>query len=284
MSRKNNNQRSRGQESQQFSGCNRSERRGRKAKKLREESKCTKGMKLLAEDELVDNEDYSLDWFKPTEGQQDIIYSMCTDQLTMVQGGSGVGKSTTAIWQALKDLKDGRVKQILFIKTPSEDGSDMVGFLSGSESEKLNTHMCAMRSIFETFMTKQKLASEEKAGRIKFGIPNFEAGKTFYKTWVLFDEVQKVNESVVKLITERVHESSKVILMGDRGQRYANKYRDDGFSSFVDMTTEIDEEGYRVSCEPLMGYAELTSKDNMRGALSKRIGELYEEKEDQGGD
>jgi hypothetical protein len=45
------------------------------------------------------------------------------------------------------------------------------------------------------------------------------------------------------------------------------------------MVTAVDEEG-RYSKEEMMGYVEMTSKDNMRGKLSKRIGELYEEKEE----
>tara|TARA_R110000850_G_scaffold4823_1_gene21117 strand:- start:509 stop:1366 length:858 start_codon:yes stop_codon:yes gene_type:complete len=272
---------SRAKQAQVYAGCNRSERRGQKAKSLREGgSKSEKGMKLLAEDEVTQNEDYNLDWFKPSEGQQDIVYSMCSDQLTMVQGGSGCGKSTAAIWQGLKDLKDGRIKQLVFMKTPSSDGDDEIGFLSGSEDEKLSAHMLAMKSIFETFMSKQKLEAEIKSGRIKFTIPNFEAGRTFYKSLIIFDESHKCSESTIKLIVERLADSSRIILLGDKGQRYSTKYRNDGFSSFVRMTTEIDEEGYRVSSEPLMGYVELTSKDNMRGVLSKRIGELYEAKED----
>ena len=281
MSRARNNNKSKGRESQQFNGVNRSERRGQKAKSLRSgNSKSDKGMLLLAEDEATQNEDYNLDWFKPSEGQQDVIYSMCTDQLTMVQGGSGCGKSTAAIWQGLKDLKDGHIKQLVFMKTPSSDGDDEIGYLSGNEDEKLSAHMLAMKSIFETFMSKQKLEAEIKAGRIKFTIPNFEAGRTFYKTLIIFDEIHKCSEGTVKLIVERLADSSRCVLLGDRGQRYSIKYRNDGFSSFVCMTTEVDEDGYRVSKEPLMGYVELTSKDNMRGALSKRIGELYEEKEE----
>ncbi len=272
---------SRGTNSQQCSGTNRKARRGRKAKELRDSgNKSNEGMRLLAEDAMTQNEDYNLDWFKPSEGQQDIIYSMCSDQLTMVQGGSGCGKSTAAIWQGLKDLKDGRIKQLVFMKTPSSDGDDEIGFLSGNEEEKLSAHMLAMKSIFETFMSKQKLEAEIKSGRIKFTIPNFEAGRTFYKSLIIFDECHKCSEGTVKLIVERLSDTSRIILLGDRGQRYSTKYRNDGFSTFIRMTTKIDADGYRVSKEALMGYAELTSKDNMRGALSKRIGELYEAKED----
>jgi len=244
----------------------------------RHEDKTSKGNRDIMEERQASREDYKLDWFKPTERQKDIIYSILTNQLTAVQGSSGCGKSTTAIWQGLKFLKEGRYKRILFIKTPSEDGSDQIGFLQGSAESKLEKHMKAMRSIFHTFMSPKKLEMEEKHKRITFDIPNFVAGETFYDTFVIIDEHQKISPDTTKLLLERVHESSAVVMLGDKAQRYAAKKRLDGFTDFVDMITEVDEEG-RYSVEDLMGYVELPASENMRGELSRRIVTLYEAKD-----
>ena len=242
------------------------------------ESRVDRGNRQLIEDQQTRREDYDLSWFKPTEKQKEIVYSMCVNDLTMVQGGSGCGKSTTAIWQALKMLKDGDFKKILLIKTASEDSPDMVGYLSGDLDSKLNAHMVAMRSIFTTFMSKAKLEMEEKRERIEFGIPNFIAGRTFYDTIVLIEESQKIDQGTMKLIVERLSDTSICVLLGDKGQRYSSKKREDGFTKFVELTTAVDEDG-RYSKEDLMGYVEMTSADNMRGRLSRRIGELFEENE-----
>ena len=67
-------------------------------------------------------------------------------------------------------------------------------------------------------------------------------------------------------------------MLGDKAQRYAAKKRLDGFTDFVDMITEVDEEG-RYSVEDLMGYVELPASENMRGELSRRIVTLYEAKD-----
>ncbi len=240
------------------------------------ESRVDRGNRELMEDQQTRREDYDLSWFKPTEKQKEIIYSMCVNDLTMVQSGSGCGKSTTAIWQALKMLKDGEFKKILLIKTASEDSPDMVGYLSGDLNSKLEAHMVAMRSIFHTFMSKAKLEMEEKRDRIEFGIPNYIAGRTFYDTIVIIDESQKLDQGTLKLIIERLADSSICVLLGDKGQRYSCKKREDGFTKFVELTTTVDEQG-RYSKEDLMGYVEMTSADNMRGRLSRRIGELFEE-------
>lgn len=242
------------------------------------ECRAERGNRQLIEDQQTRREDYDLSWFNPTEKQKEIVYSMCVNDLTMVQSGSGCGKSTTAVWQALKMLKNGDFKKILLVKTASEDSPDMVGYLSGDLNSKLEAHMVAMRSIFTTFMSKAKLEMEEKRGRIEFGVPNFIAGRTFYDTILIIDECQKMDQGTLKLITERLSDTSICILLGDKGQRYSAKKREDGFTKFVELITDVDEEG-RYSKEDLMGYVEMTSEDNMRGRLSKRICELFEEKE-----
>lgn len=234
------------------------------------------GNQEIADDQKTASENFKLDWFKPNVEQKEIIYSMCTNDLTLVQGSSGTGKSTTAIYQALSDLKRGCYKKIYFIKTPSEDGDDMIGFLKGNPDEKLTVHFDAMKSIFHTFMSKAKLEAEEKAGRIEFSIPNFIAGKTLDHALVILDEGQKFSPNTMKLLLERAGKDTRIVLLGDKKQRYAHNNREDGLTQFVEMITRIDESNKRVSKEDTMGYIELPSSMNMRSPLSKRIVELYE--------
>lgn len=238
--------------------------------------KTERGMQQICKDNSVKGEEYKLSWFKPSDAEKEIIYSMCQNDLTVVQGGSGCGKSTTAIFQALHELKKNHYKQLIFVKTPSEIGDDAIGYLTGDANQKLEVHFESMRSIFHTFMSKAKLEMDEKREKIQFTIPNFCAGKTFYESIIIIDEAQLLSENTLKMLLERISDCSKLVVLGDAGQRYSVKKRNDGLTNFIDLITEVDEEG-RYSVEELMGYVALTAKDNMRGKLSKRIGELYEE-------
>ncbi|ATN93502.1 PhoH family protein [Pseudoalteromonas phage J2-1_QLiu-2017] len=256
-------------------------RRQRKLRRQeRRQAKQNQGEIQVLDDQKAKYEEYKLEWFRPTERQLDIVYGMSSSPCTLVQGGSGCGKSTTAIWQALKMLKAGHYSKIVFIKTPSEDGDDQIGFLTGDSNQKLTVHLDAMRSIFHTFMSQNKLAMEEKRGRIEFTIPNFIAGKTFYNALIIVDEAQKISLSTLKLILERFDDSSNIVLLGDKGQTYSAKKREDGFTRLVRLVTDVDENG-RYSVENMIHYVELTSKDNQRGKFSKRIGEIFEELEGQ---
>ena len=81
----------------------------------------------------------------------------------------------------------------------------------------------------------------------------------------------------MKLILERIGKGSKIVVLGDKYQRYAAKKRDDGLTDLIEMVTEIVDET-RTSKEPMIGYIEMASEDNMRSEFSKHIVGLYEDK------
>lgn len=243
-------------------------------------SRSEEGTRLIIEDQKVKSENYNLGWFKPTPKQKDIVESMCTDDLIVVQGSSGTGKSTTAIWQGLKDLKAGHYDKIIFIKTASELGDDEIGALSGDKDQKLEAHFQAMRSIFHSFMSKAKLAMEEKRGNIRFDIPNYIAGETLSNALVILDESQLLSPKTTKLLLERAGEGTVYVVLGDKRQTYSKRWREDGFTDLVDKITEEDIRGTRESKYDTVSYHELGAGDNMRSALSKFIVNLYEVQED----
>lgn len=246
--------------------------------KVKGVNKQRQGEHQIHTESILSSQDFDLSWFKPTEGQKRIIYSMCVNDLTAVQAPSGTGKSTTVIHQGLLDLKKGVYKQILFIKTPDESGDDLIGYLSGNEETKLETHFESMRSIFHAFMSKEKLKLEEKRERIKFAIPNFIKGKTFDDTLIIIDEAQSLSPKTVKLCLERAGQETKVVILGDKRQNYSVKKRVDGFTDFIRKIT-YEGKGELVSCEDLMGVVVLSTEDNMRSRLSKRITQIYEDED-----
>jgi phosphate starvation-inducible protein PhoH len=257
-----------------MSGKNREKQRVNKEAKRAEQQQ-----HLVADDERKHVSHYKLDWFVPTPIQQEIVESYYYNDLTCVQGSSGTGKSTTVIHVALKELKDRRYRKIVFCKTPAELGDDKIGFLTGNAQEKLMMHFESMRSIFHTFMTKEKLAMAEKSGEIEFTIPNFIAGKTIDDAILIIDEGQLLSPGTVKLILERAGRNTKVFLLGDRSQNYAVRVREDGFTNFVKRITRVDHTGERVCKVGGMGYIEMKSGDNMRSDLSRAIVSLYEDVE-----
>lgn len=131
-----------------------------------------------------------------------------------------------------------------------------------------------MRGVFLDFMNKGKLESDEKNLNIQFKIPNFLLGATLSDAIVILDECQTYSPNTLKLLMERVDDSCKLIILGDHAQQYSVKKRKDGFTDLIEKLTDTDEKG-RFSVEPLFKYVELSSNENKRGAISKRVTEIY---------
>ena len=219
------------------------------------------------------NEKYKLDWFKPSARQQDIVDAIDQYDWVGVQAPSGCGKTTTVVWKALSLLGKG-YRKIIFVKNPTEAGDDQIGFLTGGESSKLEPHFDSMRGVFLDFMNKGKLESDEKNLNIQFKIPNFLLGATLSDAIVILDECQTYSPNTLKLLMERVDDSCKLIILGDHAQQYSVKKRKDGFTDLIERLTDVDGQG-RFSVEPLFKYVELSSNENKRGVISKRVTEIY---------
>lgn len=219
--------------------------------------------------------DYKLDWFFPSEKQQLIISSMQSYPLTIIQGPSGTGKTSTVLWQAIKWLKEGAFKRIVFIKNPTEAGDDQIGYLKGEQEDKLKAHFQETRRIFMSFLSKGKLECDESNNKIEFAIPNFLLGATIDDAIIVIDECQTMSPGTMKLLMERTGLNSIVVVLGDPKQAYSVKKREDGFSDLIDRVTEVNEEQETYSIEPLIGFVKLTTDENRRSEISKRITELY---------
>jgi len=214
--------------------------------------------------------DYKLGDFTPTEKQTQIVKSLDWNDLTVVNGKAGTGKTSTALWAAINKLKQGETRKIIFLKNPTEVGDDQIGFLSGDKKDKLTAHYATTKRIFHQFISPGKLETDIANGKIELEIPNYALGATWDNSIVIIDEAQLMSPSTIKLLLERTGENTKVIMLGDVTQTYAVKNRQNGLADFVkritvDGAVDVD----------FIGYITLESEDNMRSRLSQYITELY---------
>ena len=256
-------------------------KRSRRTSQDRYEAKVVRGEQQLKEDARNKEfqNDWQLDWFTPKGFQIDCVDSIERNTFTIIDGPSGTGKTTTALWVALHALKNREYRQLLYIKNPSEVGDDKIGFLSGDEQDKLAAHMDTVKRIFHTFMSKNKLECDLSKETIRLTIPNFLLGATFDNSIILIDECQIMSPNTVKLLLERCGKSAKYIILGDSNQRYAVTNRKDGFSDLIERTTvPVTNTSFRTSKYPNhFGYVKMNRHDNQRSEGSKLINLIYEE-------
>ena len=251
------------------------ERGQRQAKRVKKDHKTRQllGEQQLAEDRRKKefDRDWNLGWFQPTGKQLDIIDSFDDNIFTVVSAASGCGKTSTALWKALNELKAGNYRQVIFIKNPAEVGDDRIGFLSGSETDKLLAHYETTKYIFHDFISPEKLENDIRNKKIRLTIPNFVLGATFDYSIVILDECQVMSPSTMKLLLERCGTNTKYFILGDNQQRYAISKRSDGFSDLINRIAVGNEVIYSN-----FGLIEMTADDNMRSIGSKLALKVYE--------
>ncbi len=159
--------------------------------------------------------------------QQDAIDALLDPaiHLVVMEGCAGAGKTLLAIAAGLEQTLEKNIySQIIFTRAPVGLGSDM-GFLPGSEEEKLSAWCGSLYDNLEVLMNKKytnKLMYDSKMLLIqrvlKIKAMQFMRGRSFYNTWLIIDEVQNLTSSEIKVLVSRAGEDTKVVLMGDVGQ------------------------------------------------------------------
>lgn len=141
-------------------------------------------------------------------------------------GTAGTGKTLLALACGLTQvLDDRRYTEIIMTRATVSVGED-IGFLPGSEEEKMGPWMGAMDDNLEV-LTKfesntgewgRAATNELLRSRIKIKSMNFMRGRTFLQKFVIVDEAQNLTPKQMKTLITRAGPGTKIICMGNLAQ------------------------------------------------------------------
>jgi PhoH-like ATPase len=158
--------------------------------------------------------------------QQEAIEALLNPDIDMVvlHGVAGSGKTLLALAAGLTQCIDTAIyKDIIFTRAMISIGKD-IGFLPGTEQDKLLPWCGAMIDNLEIILPKaSKRVSKETveslmANKIKVLATTFMRGRSFTERWVIVDEVQNLTSQELKVLVTRVGEGTKLVLLGDSSQ------------------------------------------------------------------
>lgn len=142
-----------------------------------------------------------------------------------LQGPAGTGKTLLALAAALEqtiELK--RYNEIIVTRVTVPVGED-IGFLPGTEEEKMNPWMGAFTDNLEVLSPSQ---SNDDWGRqatqdilqkwLKIRSLNFMRGRTFINKFVIIDEAQNLTPKQMKTLITRAGPGTKMICLGNVAQ------------------------------------------------------------------
>src|SRR3982751_423581 len=137
-------------------------------------------------------------------------------------GTAGTGKTLLALASGLAQVMDQqRYREIIMTRATVSVGED-IGFLPGTEEEKMTPWMGALTDNLEVLTNPQEggawgraATNDLLASRIKIRSLNFMRGRTFLSRYVIIDEAQNLTPKQMKTLITRAGPGSKIICLGN---------------------------------------------------------------------
>ncbi len=164
--------------------------------------------------------------FKPLTTAQSMMVDSYNEGMNVIADGyAGVGKTYVATYLGLKDLFDGNIEKIIFVRSAVSIRSQ--GFLPGSQAEKEAVYTTPFKSIVDSLL-KNGTAWEvlSKKGYIEFMTTTYIRGISCDKSLIIIEEFQNMDASEIESVLTRVGKDSKVIICGDARQNDLNRKRE----------------------------------------------------------
>jgi PhoH-like ATPase len=161
--------------------------------------------------------------------EQNFAMNLLTDpeiDFVTLTGTAGTGKTLMALAAGLTQvLDDRRYTEIIMTRATVSVGDD-IGFLPGTEEEKMGPWMGALDDNLEVLAKTEtnsgdwgRAATNDLIrSRIKIKSLNFMRGRTFLNKYLIIDEAQNLTPKQMKTLITRAGPGTKIICMGNLAQ------------------------------------------------------------------
>ena len=152
-----------------------------------------------------------------TKGQQKIVGTVKRNDLVIVVGPAGTGKTYMAVALAVGALKEKRVKKIVLAR-PAVEAGESLGFLPGDFKEKIDPYLRPLYDSLEDMLPRDLIKKYLEQGIIEVIPLAYMRGRTLNNAFVILDEAQNATATQMKMFLTRLGANSKAIVNGDDTQ------------------------------------------------------------------
>ena len=186
------------------------------------------------------------------------IDSILNNQVTVLRGSAGSGKSLLTLSTAWQLVESEGYKLVIFCNPQEVKNSASMGFYKGTKLEKILQSIGTLISKFGDEFTIEQFIEEGKLELQTFAnLRGYETGDNKVITWCI--ESQNLNVELTRLAGQRLGENTKWILDGD-------------FHTQIDAEIYETDNGMKRLSEVLRGtdlYGEIELQNVYRSRLAK---------------
>jgi len=142
-----------------------------------------------------------------------------------LMGIAGTGKTLLTLAAGLAQTMDEKMYNEIIVTRATVSIGDEIGFLPGTEEEKMTPWMGALTDNIEVLTESEEggewgraATNDLLANRIKIRSMSFMRGRTFLNRFVIIDEAQNITPKQMKALVTRAGPGTKMICLGNVGQ------------------------------------------------------------------
>jgi phosphate starvation-inducible protein PhoH and related proteins len=217
-------------------------------------------------------------FYKPlTLNQKQYNNLLTNDQknIVIVNGPAGTGKTLMACNQAIQMLEANKINKIILTRPLITVENEEMGFLPGSVINKMDPWTRPIMDIFEKFYSLVHIQMMLNNKVIEICPLGFMRGRTFRDCFILADEMQNSSPNQMLMLTTRLGENCKMVVMGDIDQT-DSKNKENGFQDII--TKYKDYSFYNLNSTLALEYYELNKTDIVRSKVVTDILDIYQYK------
>lgn len=227
-----------------------------------------KKKKVDTETTNTNNSQPAFKTLKPrTECQVKYIEAIQNNDIVFAIGCAGTGKTRIACHMAAQWLMEGKVDKIVLTRPAVEAGGEQIGFLPGDVHQKLNPYLLPLYDFLNFILGKNTVNNMIEEGIIEIVPLGFVRGRTFEDAFVILDEGQNVNKTLMLSFLTRMGQGSKFVITGDLEQSDLTAKGSCGLFDAKQRLMDIDG----------IGWIEFSEADVVRHPLVKKIITRYRE-------
>ncbi|MGB0661992.1 MAG: PhoH family protein [Mangrovicoccus sp.] len=152
-----------------------------------------------------------------TDAQKAYVQSLYKNELAFGIGPAGTGKTYLAVAVGVSMFAAGHVDRLI-LSRPAVEAGERLGFLPGSQEEKVDPYMQPLYDALNDFLGAKDVGKLREAKKIEIAPLAFMRGRTLSNAFVVLDEAQNATTMQMKMFLTRLGEGSRMVITGDRSQ------------------------------------------------------------------